>query len=341
MYATTEYPSLCMQPPSRILPPVGGWLRLIALEVYVTPVLFCIGAPMVFMPLQIGWDNYTAESGLWYHPAWAAYIVGSAVVTLLFTAATVFILWDFIQRRRRVPMLIIVLGWTTVAVSLFDLWIQRFLPGVPEVFTETIPSVAIGISLNVLETAYLLLSKRVRSTFIVPNDAPGLPLRHALAGPRAQVRKALEAESARGAPLRIRGWLAFLGLRVLVTPFLYLYGAWDWTWTAYSDGSWAGRPGVITLIGVAIPLAFAAWSVSILSGFIQRKRKVPRRLIAFMAAESGLGLLILGIYLAVPWEGPQGFTELMSGLTGVWLGTLAWSVYLLRSVRVEKTFIEE
>jgi hypothetical protein len=155
------------------------------------------------------------------------------------------------------------------------------------------------------------------------------------------VGKALDAESARGAPLRIRGWLALLGLRALMTPFLYLYEAWAIAWMGYSDGSWEGRLGIVNLIVVAVPLAFAAWSVSILSGFIQRKRKAPRRLIAFMAAESGLGLLILGIYLAIPWEGQQGFIELMSWLTGLWLGTLVWSVYLLRSVRVEKTFIEE
>lgn len=158
-------------PASRNAGPKGlrGWLILVAIGLIATPIKLTLLLLNTFLPLFTDGtvQALTTSGSEHYHPLWIVIVgyeaVGNSVFILVFIGLAVL----FFSRSRRFPRLYIVALLANLAFLLGDELIGSQIPVlVSSDNTESIREIAKSLVACCVWVPYMLVSKRVKNTFV-------------------------------------------------------------------------------------------------------------------------------------------------------------------------------
>jgi hypothetical protein len=153
-----------------------GWLILIGLGVVLGPIRMLVTIMPNYLPILTdgSWELLTSPSSEAYNPLLAAIIIGELFVNLILLLGSVYLVYLFFTKHTRFPNAYILLVVVSFIFIPFDAWVVTFaLPDEPMFDTPTTVDFLRVLSTAIVWIPYLLLSKRVKATFVEhsPNNA--------------------------------------------------------------------------------------------------------------------------------------------------------------------------
>lgn len=147
---------------------LGGWLILVGFGLYLRA-LFIVGT--IFMTAGSydleTWQALTNPGSSSYHALWAPVLIYELLVNITLLVFTIFLLILFHQKRAVFPRLMIALLVTQAIVMVLDHILAQQIPYIAaNSGDKTMRQMNSAVFGAILWTAYLLVSKRVKATFI-------------------------------------------------------------------------------------------------------------------------------------------------------------------------------
>jgi hypothetical protein len=151
---------------------IGGWLVLPALGLIITPFRMGFQFYRDMLPALAPetWSALTDSSSAAYHSLWAPVLIFEVVVNIALFFYTLWVLWLFFKKSKRVPRLFIIWLASLAATQTIDLLLTNQIPAVASQPTdpESIKDVARSIIGAAIWIPYFMNSKRVYNTFVEP-----------------------------------------------------------------------------------------------------------------------------------------------------------------------------
>jgi hypothetical protein len=148
---------------------LGGWLVLVALGLFASPIRLGLVLSQVYSPLFSDgtWESLTSPSGDFYHPAWAPILLTEMLVNLLFIAASIYLMVLFFRTSERFPMRYAIFLASSLAFVLLDaVAVKLVLPDEPILDPETTKELLRAAVAAGIWIPYMFLSRRVKNTFV-------------------------------------------------------------------------------------------------------------------------------------------------------------------------------
>lgn len=148
---------------------LGGWLILVGLGVVLSPFRLLYFAATTYPPIFIEnyWGALTAVGSLAYRPYWGSLLIGEIVINSALVLVGFSLIYLFFSKHYLFPKVYIaVLVFSLVFIGA-DAWlVSLVLPEEPMFDPDTLREVARALGGVVVWVPYMLVSKRVRATFV-------------------------------------------------------------------------------------------------------------------------------------------------------------------------------
>ena len=148
---------------------LGGWLILVGLGVVFSPLRLLAEVPKTFLPIfEDGtYEIITTPGTEAYHPFWSTLIWGEISVNTLIFVASLYLAYLYFSKKSLFPKFYTWIAVGSLALLLLDaVLIKVVLPNEPIFAPDTIKEVARSGIVILVWVPYMLLSKRVKATFI-------------------------------------------------------------------------------------------------------------------------------------------------------------------------------
>ena len=148
---------------------IGGWLILVALGIIVSPLRIIVQIfPIYFKSLSDGsWAVLTTPGTEVYNPLWAPILFGEMAINGGLVLAWVFIAFIFFSKKKIFPKWYIgILLYTLVFIIVDALAINLVLPNEPVFDPDTAKELGRSLIASLIWVPYMLISKRVKATFV-------------------------------------------------------------------------------------------------------------------------------------------------------------------------------
>lgn len=148
---------------------IGGWLVLVALGVVFSPIRIVLELFSIYSGLFSDgtWEFLTTPSTELYHPLWAPIILGELFINGALVLAWIVAIFLFFSKKRIFPKWYIgILLFTLVFIILDAFAIKVVLPSELAFDDETAKELVRSIIASLIWIPYMLVSKRVKATFI-------------------------------------------------------------------------------------------------------------------------------------------------------------------------------
>ncbi len=146
-----------------------GWLILVGLGIIASPIKISAQIYPVYSKLFAdgSWAALTTPGTEAYHPLWAPILISEISINVALALAWLFIAFLFFAKKRIFPKWYIGIFVFTLAFMLIDaVAIRAVLPN-EEIFDpDTIKELARTLVMMLIWVPYMLISKRVKATFV-------------------------------------------------------------------------------------------------------------------------------------------------------------------------------
>lgn len=156
---------------------LGGWLILVGIGVVINPIRLLLTVVPAFNAIfEDGiWEALTTEGSEVYTPYFGALVVGEMVFNAVIIAASIYMAYLFFSKHYLFPKLFIGLVVVSLVFIPLDAWLLTLVfPGEPMFDSETAKEFMRSVIAGVIWIPYMLLSKRVKATFV--EKQPSKPL---------------------------------------------------------------------------------------------------------------------------------------------------------------------
>jgi branched-subunit amino acid transport protein len=148
---------------------LGGWLILVGLGIIISP--FRIVAQVFPAYSEIfsngSWAVLTTPGTEAYNPLWAPILFGEMIINGGMVITWIFIAFLFFSKKKIFPKWYIGMLIFSLAFIVFDaLIIKSVLPNEPVFDAETIKEFGRSLIATLIWVPYMLVSKRVKATFV-------------------------------------------------------------------------------------------------------------------------------------------------------------------------------
>jgi len=154
---------------------LGGWLILVGIGVVINPIFLLVTLYSSIPLFSDGsWEALTTIGQETYHPLWGPLIIGEIIYNLVMLALTIYLIYLFFSKHYRFPKFFIAIIVASLIFILLDAWIVTLiLPSRPILNQETINEIARAFGAGIIWIPYMLVSKRVKATFVekMPNKS--------------------------------------------------------------------------------------------------------------------------------------------------------------------------
>lgn len=150
--------------------PIGGWLILIALGLFVAPVQLMYFTLQTYLPIfrDGSFAELTDPAAPYYHPLWGPLLVGEIVVNIALVALFIWMIMLFLRKNWRFPHVFIFVRILVIVILLVDAYaLSIVLPDLPMFDPQTVRDLMQNVVGAAIWVPYMLISKRVKETFIV------------------------------------------------------------------------------------------------------------------------------------------------------------------------------
>ena len=149
-----------------------GWLILVAIGVILAPIrLLSVELPMYNEILNDGtWELLTLVDSELYHPLWAPVLITEITFSFMLLLASLYLVVLFFSRHYLFPRVFIALTLAMLIFIAFDAWlVSQVMPERSFFATQNILDFARTLVSAAIWIPYMLVSKRVKVTFVVKN----------------------------------------------------------------------------------------------------------------------------------------------------------------------------
>lgn len=146
-----------------------GWLILVGLGVVLSPFIIATNVVKVFTEISPSdvWKALTSPDGAAYHALWAPLLISEFVANSALILAWGYIAFLFFSKRRIFPFWFIAAHVATVFIIVIDtMAVHYILPEMPRFDPETLQKFLRPIVALSIWAPYMLMSKRVKATFV-------------------------------------------------------------------------------------------------------------------------------------------------------------------------------
>jgi Protein of unknown function (DUF2569). len=148
---------------------INGWLVLVGIGIVFSPlrILLQVGTNYSKIFSNGAWSALTTPGTEAYHPLWAPIILTEVVINALLVCAFICLAYLFFTKKSIFPKIYIgVLLFNLIFVVADAFSIKLVLPNEPAFDLETGKEVARSLIANLIWIPYMLVSKRVKATFV-------------------------------------------------------------------------------------------------------------------------------------------------------------------------------
>ena len=166
---TLEEKPIELSPEDQKLTGLGGWLILVGFGVIFAPLRLLFVVYTVFVPIFSDgtWDAITNANSEYYIPYIGAYLAFELVVNSALILASIYLIYLFFKKHYLFPKVYIVIVVFSMLFIVFDAFIGgQFFPEDPIFDEDTLKELGRGLSSVFIWIPYMLMSKRVKLTFI-------------------------------------------------------------------------------------------------------------------------------------------------------------------------------
>jgi len=148
---------------------LSGWLVLIAIGIIITPVRIIMLMAAIYTEVFSSgiWQTLTTPGGEAYNPLWAPIIVGNLLINSVLVLVWLVAGYKFFTHHRDFPKWYIgIIVFTLIFIVLDAFSIKLALPNGPIFNPDTMKEFVRSLITVVIWVPYMLVSKRVKATFI-------------------------------------------------------------------------------------------------------------------------------------------------------------------------------
>lgn len=148
---------------------LGGWLILVGFGVILAPVRMLVTyIPMYKQIFGDGvWEALTTVGSEAYHPLWAPLLIGEIAYNCIMISVSIYLIYLFFSKHYLFPKLYIAIVAVSLVFIPLDAWlVKKVLPTVPMFDPETTEAFVRTLIAGLIWVPYMLVSKRVKATFI-------------------------------------------------------------------------------------------------------------------------------------------------------------------------------
>lgn len=148
---------------------LGGWLILVGSNVVLSPFVIAARTYKSYAEMFASgvWDVLTSPDSMAYHALWAPLAIGEIILNSALILAWIYIAFLFFSKRRAFPFWFIAIHIATVCLIVIDaIVVHHILPDAPIFDTNTLRELSRPIGAILIWAPYMLMSKRVKSTFL-------------------------------------------------------------------------------------------------------------------------------------------------------------------------------
>lgn len=153
----------------RELKGLGGWLILVGIGVVMSPIRLLVTLVPTYKPIfEDGtWEVLTTEGTEFYNPYFSSLLVGEIAYNTIVLVASICLIYLFFSKHYLFPKLYIGLVAASLIFIPLDAWIvAKIFPDTEMFDQETIKNLSRVIAVGIVWVPYMLLSKRVKTTFV-------------------------------------------------------------------------------------------------------------------------------------------------------------------------------
>jgi len=148
---------------------IGGWLILVAIGIVITPIRLTIimltTYPEIFSTGT--WEALTTQGTYVYSPMWGPIIIGEILINCGILLAWLYMSYLFFSKKIVFPKWYIGLVFFSLVFIIADAFaIKLVMPSEPVFDPDTMKELMRALFMVLVWVPYMLISKRVKATFI-------------------------------------------------------------------------------------------------------------------------------------------------------------------------------
>lgn len=153
---------------------LGGWLILVGIGVVIFPIRLLMTTVSIYVPIfQDGtWEALTDAGSETYHPFWAPLLISEVAYNSIMVLVSLYLIYLFFSKHYLFPKVYIAIVGASIVFIPLDAWlVTKVLPGEPMFDPETSKEFMRVLIGGLIWVPYMLISKRVKATFVekMPN----------------------------------------------------------------------------------------------------------------------------------------------------------------------------
>lgn len=148
---------------------LSGWLVLVGLGVVLSPIRLLVTYIPIYKPIfdDGTWEALTTVGSEAYNPMWAPLLIGEIAYNSIMVVASLYLIYLFFSKHYLFPKLYIGIVAVSLVFIPLDAWVVTMIfPGEPMFDPETTKEFMRTLIGAVIWVPYLLVSKRVKATFV-------------------------------------------------------------------------------------------------------------------------------------------------------------------------------
>ncbi|WHI48442.1 DUF2569 domain-containing protein [Microbulbifer sp. VAAF005] len=155
---------------------LSGWLILVGIGVVLGPIrLFTTTFP-IFQPIFVDgtWEALTTVDSEAYNPLWAPILIGEIAYNVAMFVALIYLAFLFFSKHYLFPSIYILIVVISLIIIPLDAWLIQFVMPNEPIFDPEIANEFFRVLIGgIIWVPYMLLSKRVKATFVegMPNKS--------------------------------------------------------------------------------------------------------------------------------------------------------------------------
>lgn len=148
---------------------INGWLILVAIGMVLAPIRIVFTLlttyPQIFSSGT--WEALTTKGSEGYNPLWGPIIIGELSINIILLMLLLYLAYLFFSKSRNFPKWFIGIAIFSIVFIVADAFaVKMVAPDEPVFDSDTIREFAHSVIVAVIWVPYMLVSKRVKATFI-------------------------------------------------------------------------------------------------------------------------------------------------------------------------------
>ena len=148
---------------------LGGWLILVGIGVIISPLQLLAVLSKTYLPIfkDGTWEALTYPTSEVYNNMFSSLIIGEIFINSMIFIASIYLIYLFFSKKSFFPKLYIgLIVFSLIFIPLDAILVSSIFPDIEVFDAETMKALGKSIIVGLIWIPYMLISKRVKATFV-------------------------------------------------------------------------------------------------------------------------------------------------------------------------------